>query len=265
MDLEYLPIFQIYVIIFSGSFCIGGLIMLRQIAVCDDEKAMLRQLSLYLEQIQKESGDQYEIYYYSSAEELLAHMPRQVQVILLDISMGDLSGMDCARLLRKEGVEAEIFFVTSMTEYALGGYEIHAFAFLEKPVTYSELKRNLSECFSRIDKKRRSVLPIISQNGTELLPVEDILYAEVYQHETSFSLRSGRKITSILQLSEVESRLSKQGFFRCHRSYLVNMQAVSRINPSGLTLTDGSVIPVSKYRYKEFLSAYSLFMGVRLG
>ena len=238
--------------------------MLRQIAVCDYEKSMLRQLSQYLTQIQEETGEQFDLYFYSSAEELLAHMPRQVQVILLDISMGELSGMDCAKKLRQEGVEAEIFFITSMTEYALGGYEIHAFAFLEKPVTYGELKKNLSECFARLDKKKRSVLPVETSAGVELLPVEDIVFAEVYQHETSFTVQGGKKVTSILQLAEVEKKLGSQGFFRCHRSYLVNLQKIQRINSSELTMTDGSKIPVSKYRYKELLSAYSLFMGVRL-
>lgn len=239
--------------------------MLRQIAVCDDEKSMLRQLSAYLGQIEQELGDQFELYYYSSAEELLANMPRQAQVVLLDISMGEMSGMDCARRLRQEGSEAEIFFITSLREYALGGYEIHAFAFLEKPVTYGELKRNLCECFQRLDRKRRAVLPVETANRVELLAVEEILYAEVYQHETSFHLRSGRSVTGAIQLGEVEARLRGQGFERCHRSYLVNLQAIESLSPTELRLTDGSAIPMSKYRYKQFLARYADYMGVQLG
>lgn len=238
--------------------------MVRSIAVCDDEKAMLRQLSLYLDQVSAETGDRFDTYYYSSAEELLEHMPRQVDVILLDISMGKVSGMDCAKRLREEGSEAEIFFITSMTQYALGGYQIHAFAFLEKPVTYEELRRNLLDCFARRDGKRRAVLPVETQDGLELLPVEQILYAEVFQHETSFHLQGGRHVCGPIQLTEVEKRLSRQGFFRCHRSYLVNMQAISYISPNELTLTGGAKVPVSKYRYKDLLTAYALYMGVKL-
>ena len=238
--------------------------MTRSIAVCDDEKAMLRQLSLYLEQIGQETGEQFDTYYYSSAEELLEHMPRQVEVILLDISMGQISGMDCARQLRSEGCGAEIFFVTSMTEYALGGYQIHAFAFLEKPVTYDELKCNLLDCFERQDGGRRAVLPVETQDGLELLPVEQIVYAEVFQHETSFFMQDGRRLTGAMQLTEAEKRLGSQGFFHCHRSYLVNLQAISHIGQTELTVNCGAKVPVSKYRYKDLLTAYAVYMGVKL-
>ena len=98
--------------------------MRRKIAVCDDEKVMLRQLSQYLTQIQEETGDCYDLCYFTSAEELLEHLPQDVQVILLDISMGEMSGMQCARALRKRGVDCAIMFITSMTQYALEGYDV---------------------------------------------------------------------------------------------------------------------------------------------
>lgn len=236
--------------------------MRRKIAVCDDEKAMLRQLSQYLAQIQEETGDRYDVFYYASSEELLDHMPQDVQAILLDISMGGMTGMDCARALRTQGCDAYILFITSMTEYALEGYEVHAFAFLPKPVTYAELKDRLTACFARADRDKRAILRVDTAEGIELLPIEDILYAEVYQHETSFAL-AGRRVTGTLQLSQAEERLLPHGFFRCHRSYLVNMARVSRIGPDALTMPDGAVIPVSRHRKRSFLDAFASFMGGR--
>ena len=236
--------------------------MSRKIAVCDDEKAMLRQLSQYLAQIQDETGESYDLFYYASAEELLAHMPRDVQAILLDISMGDMTGMECAKALRAQGCEAAILFITSMTQYALEGYEVHAFAFLPKPLVYAELKARLTDCFARADRSKRAILPLETAGGVELLPIEDILYAEVYQHETSFVL-PGRKVTGTLQLSQAEARLAPHGFFRCHRSYLVNMARIGRIDPDALTMPDGAVIPISKHRRRAFLDAFANYMGGR--
>lgn len=236
--------------------------MRRKIAVCDDEKAMLRQLSQYLAQIQEETGESYDLFYYASAEELLAHMPRDIQAILLDISMGDMTGMECARNLRAQGCEAAILFITSMTQYALEGYEVHAFAFLSKPLVYHELKARLTDCFARMDRTKRTVFPVDTAGGMELLPLEDILYAEVYQHETSFVL-PGKRVTGTLQLSQAEARLASHGFFRCHRSYLVNMARIGRIEPDALTMPDGAVIPISKHRRRAFLDAFANYMGGR--
>lgn len=236
--------------------------MRRKIAVCDDEKSMLRQLSQYLAQIQEETGDCYDLFYCASAEELLAHMPGDIQVILLDISMGGMTGMDCARALRARGCEANILFITSMTEYALEGYEVHAFAFLPKPVTYAELKERLTGCFARADRDKRPILRVDTADGLELLPIEDILYAEVYQHETSFAL-PGRRVTGTLQLSQAEERLAPHGFFRCHRSYLVNMARIACIGADTLTMPDGAAVPVSKHRRRAFLDAFASYMGGR--
>ena len=238
--------------------------MIRKIAVCDDEKSMLRQLSGYLGQIQQEIEDSFEVFYFASAEELLKHMDRCTELVLLDISMGETNGMDCARTLRTEGFSGDIFFITSMENFAIEGYEVQAFAFLTKPVTYAELKDRLIACFKKRDKSRAAVLPIETSHGTEIVPINNILYAEVFQHKTSFILSDERTLESAIQLSEIDTQLSPHGFFRCHRSYLVNMKHISKIASTELTVGSKKIVPLSKHRNKEFLAAYTKFMGVNL-
>ena len=236
--------------------------MFYKIAVCDDERTMLRQLSLYLSQIQEDTGDSYDIFYFTSAEELLANMPTDVQVILLDIAMGNMTGMECARTLRAKGCEADIIFITSMTEYALEGYDVHAFAFLPKPIVYAELKQRLTDCLAHARRERKDILSVDTAGGKELLPIDEIIFAEVYQHETSFVLL-GRSVTGALPLSQAEKLLTPHGFFRCHRCYLVNMANIRRIDQDRLAMKNGKVIPVSKHRRKDFLDAFANFMGGR--
>lgn len=238
--------------------------MVRRLAVCDDEKNMLSQISAYLDRIGRETGDRYEPFFFTSGEELLSHMDRETELVLLDISMGALTGLDCARELRRGGYEGEIIFITSMDNYALEAYGVHAFSFLTKPLIYDELKRELTACFAKKDRQRRAVLPVETDAGTEILPTEEILFAEVYQHETSFAMADGRRVVSPVQLAWVEEKLAGQGFFRCHRSYLVNMRRIERIAGTDLTVKGGSVIPLSKHRSKAFLAAYTRCMGVEL-
>ena len=239
--------------------------MIRKLAVCDDEKTMIRQLAVYLGQIQDETTDSFEVSYYSSAEELVAHLDRSTEVLLLDISMGGMTGMEGAKRLRSGGFSGDIIFITSMEQYAIEGYSVHAFGFITKPVVFDELKDTLLKCLKKRDSQRRSVIAVETAAGTEILNINDIIYAEVYQHSTSFVIRRGRQLVSAMQLNELESKLGTQGFFRCHRSYLVNMRHISKISQTELTLSDGSTVPLSRHRNKEFLAQYTRFMGVLLG
>lgn len=237
--------------------------MIRTIAVCDDEQDISRQLSHYFKQIQEETGDKFQISYYGSAEELLQFMPRDTEVLLLDIRMGDLTGMEAARRLRAEGVETAILFVTSMTEYAMDGYEVHAFSFLQKPVQYAALRRQLLEVFGRIDRERGARLIVNDGVSSEVVDLIELIYAEVFQHDTSFVFTHGRKSYKIA-LSDIERQIAHHGFFRCHKSYLVNFHHIKRLEFSEITMSNGEKLPVSKHRRNEFLVAYSRFMGVEL-
>ena len=234
--------------------------MLRRIAVCDDEKIMLRQISTYLDQWQKDNGWKLETFYFSSAEALLKSMDRNTDLVLLDISMGGMTGMDCAKTLRDEGFTGEFMFITSMENYALEGYKVHAFAFLTKPLVYDELSAALSDCRDKLAASAPAVFPVETSSGTKVLRSNDILYAEVFGRETSFALKSGAKVVSVIQLAAVEEQLGSKGFFRCHRSYLINLKHVENIAPPDITLTGGAVVPISKHRVKEFLSAYAKYI-----
>ena len=236
--------------------------MLERIAVCDDEKAMLKQISSYLKQIQPETGHQFEVFYFTSAEELLSMMNRKTDIVLLDISMAQISGMDCAKKLREEGFGGDIIFITSMENYAIEGYSVQAFGFITKPVVYAELKTVLENCLAKQSKSSKPVLAVETASGTEILNIEDILFAEVFQHDTSFTMADGRVIKSPVQLAETEEKLAPNGFYRCHRSYLINMKQIKRIKGTELFVSDTFSVPLSKHRNKDFLTEYTKFMGV---
>ncbi len=235
--------------------------MVRHIAVCDDEKNMQRQLSHYLEQYAALHQEDFDVLFYSSGEELLAGSAADPDILLLDISMGGMDGLETAQKLRDRGCRSLLIFITSMEHYAVRGYRVHAFGFLVKPVTYQELSDVLAEAIASLKQDTGSVLPIQTAGGTYLLDISSLLYAEVFQHETSFVL-SQEKHTAAIQLGQVEELLTPYGFFRCHRSYLVNLRRIRRIGAAELTLEDGTVIPISKHRRREFIDAYSKWMEV---
>ena len=233
------------------------------IAVCDDDQAVSKQISLYLKQVETELGKEFNTFYYSSAEDLLRFMPKETQIIFLDIQMGRMSGIEAAKVLRKRGCEAAILFITNMTEYALEGYEVHAFAFLCKPVQYAPFRRNLAEIIKRLDTEDEAFIRVSFGTSHQILKLKDLYYVEVLGHETSFVTKQGRK-TCKMPLSEIESQTLGKGFFRCHKSYLINLRYITAIEPVSVIMEDSASIPISKYRKKEFLREYSLYSGIML-
>lgn len=252
-----LPLYHCYIVRQEGS----GYGMIRSIAVCDDEKMMQKQLSHYLEQYFADKAHFPYIGYYYSGEEVLAHMAQDTDVLLLDISMSGISGMETASALREKGCKTKIVFITSMEQYALHGYRVHAFAYLVKPIAYTDLAQVLGEIDAQMKENNVSMFAVDTAEGTQMLDLKELVYAEVYQHETCFVTQQDR-VTAVMQLSQVEERLQSYGFFRCHRSYLVNLCKIRRIGPIDLTMSNGDAIPLSKHRRKAFIDAYSRWMEV---
>ena len=237
--------------------------MLRKLVFCDDEPAVHRQLMGYLQQLQRECGDEFDTVHFSSGEELLAHLPSDAQLLLLDIQMGGMTGLDAARKLREKNKDLIIILVTNLVDRALEGYEIHAFSFLCKPVMYGDFRRCLLDAFALYDRSRPQTLLLNTDSGARVLELNELIYVEVFHHTTCFVTRDGR-LELRTPLSEAEQKTEGKGFFRCHKSYLVNLRHVRKIDAASLTMSNGDLVPLSKHRRREFLSAYSFFAGEQL-
>lgn len=149
-----------------------------------------------------------------------------------------------------------------MLQYAIDGYAVKAFGFIRKPVSEAELKHELSGALAMIrsSRNREQFLTIRSEGALHRLPISHISYCEVKNHQI-FLYVDGACFQYRDSIGTLEERLKPLGFFRCHSSYLVNGDHILRIDPSQLTLKDGSVIPVSQRRRKDFMREISDFLG----
>lgn len=237
---------------------------MRTVVICDDSESASRQLFCSLQKIANEAGEMFEILHYSSGESMLACMPRNADIVLLDIGMEGVSGMEAAHCLRREGCNAVIIFVTSMPEYAIEGYEVHAFSFLKKPVQYAALRRQVTEALATLNQKKKADTIVVPDGSSRFaVSASSLLYAEVWQHHTKLVFSDTSRIFKI-SLSEIENQAAEGDFFRCHKSYLVNLRHVFRIDFDTVTVSNGDRIPLSKYRRKEFMCAWSHFVGATL-
>ena len=192
-------------------------------------------------------------------------------VVFLDIRMPGISGIELSRQLKNMPTKPNVIFVTAHEEYALEAFGVDAVDYLLKPVSPQRLEEALSKVQYRIEKtggKTTSptpetnipsldIIPIESQGKTVLLKYTDIIYINA-QNDYSIFKTYDKKYLSRFTLKQLEAKLDKNIFFRCHRSYLVNIKKVLEVTPlyNGtllLTVEDinKSEVPVSRSQAKQ--------------
>ena len=226
-----------------------------RIAICDDEK---RICAILAEKVGKICPGA-EILTYASGKELLGAdiLP---DILLLDIKMPGLSGMDVAKTLRDRDWRKILIFITGEEDQVFNSFDLHAFHFLVKPVADEKLKEVLENAVKDLKRSEgesgKNDKYIEIQSGTSHIRVNLslLLYAEVYDRKTIIHLKN-ESIEYYGQLSALESLVGKD-FYRIHRSYLVNMKYVERYDRTSVTLKGGDNIPISRREYDGFLKAY---------
>lgn len=186
----------------------------------------------------------------------------QVDVVLLDIDLDIITGFDVARYINAHAKETKIVFLTGHGEYALEGYDYHPEDFLVKPVSFQRLEQTLHRIHDQ--KEKKAVPPqsprtgIETENGLEILNVDELLYIEKSGRRIRFVLRSGKIYWSGETIRSVEPVFESYGFFRCHQSFLVALREIGTVRSDILgrthtiVLRDGQTcLPLSRNRMGE--------------
>ena len=231
------------------------------IVICEDELEQRNIIKKYINDIFKGISAKFELLEFESAEEFLLNKIefKNVDIFILDIKMNGMSGMDLARLIREKDDISEIIFVTSLVEYIQEGYTVRAYRYLLKPINYEELKNHLLSCINDINKKKDNFMMIENKGIVHKVPINEIMYIEVAKKElTIYAKENSYKTKS--SMDKVEKELEKFDFYRCHKSYLVNMKYIETIDKNEIII-NGNKIPVSKHRISDFKKKFTLLLG----
>lgn len=231
-----------------------------QIAVCDDEAADCRLTADLTREILSAEGISYTISGYTNAAALLEAVQKgaRFHILLLDVMMDGLDGLSLAAALRALGDSTAIIFTSSNRELALRGYEVSAARYLAKPLQTDQLREALLYCYQTACAGRE--IFISTEKGQSRLAPADILYVESWERGSRLQLTSGPIVTSE-RLSEMAERLPQRSFTFCHRTVLVNLAYVRHLRPREIELSDGSTLPVSKYRAAELKKRLLAYLG----
>ena len=194
---------------------------------------------------------------FHSGEELLAaYEPMSYDLLLSDIYMGGMTGVEMVTKLRQVDDILPVAFVTTSDEFALESYRLSALKYIEKPYREREIQEILI-----LAKMRRDSAPslILHKSGKAVdIPFERILYVEQQTHQVLVVKRDGKEATMYDRLSQLLPQLEQNGFVCLHKSFAVNLRYVTRIDPEFrcFVLTDGENIPI---RRESMCKARKLF------
>lgn len=221
------------------------------IAIVEDDKIYQQQLQEYIRKYETENHTPFKITLYSDGEDIVENYSGAYDIILLDIQMDFMDGMTAARTIRERDHEVVIMFITSLTQYAVQGYEVDAMDYIVKPVEYFAFSQKLGKALQRIRTIEPVFLSIPVESGIQKLAISDIYYVEGQGHFAIFKTLHN-EYSSRITLKDLEDQLEKYGFFRCGKGYLVNMQLVDSIQ-GGFCLIRNEKLPISRAKKKEFM------------
>ncbi len=235
------------------------MISLLRIAVCDDEPEVCNLLHDKIADCLAKWDIDGETQLFSDGEPLAALYENgkgHFDLIFLDITMKGCDGLTAAKRIRSADKDVMIVFVTASAEYVFSGYEVRAFRYLLKPELLNGFNNVFKECVTELT--RSNDMRFVFRNGADSmsLPVREILYFESDRRKITVHTVSNDEYSFYGKLDEVEEKLRNQDFVRCHQSFLINALKISSLTATGATLSDGTLIPVSKHRTKETNEAF---------
>jgi DNA-binding LytR/AlgR family response regulator len=226
------------------------------IAICDDERAEIEYLTVLVRKWAAESGSVIHLSDYESAEGFLFDYEdnKEIDILLLDIQMKGMDGVKLARQLRRVNDTIQIIFITGYSDFIADGYDVSALHYLMKPVKEEKFLEVLERAAFRLQKVSR-MIRFPKMGGDIKISADDIMYAEVFSHTVILYLTKEGKEEFHMRISDMEKLLG-EGFFQCHRSYIVSMQYVKRVTKAAMILNDNREIPLSRNLYDAANQAF---------
>ena len=234
------------------------------IAVCDDIPIECAQLAEHIKNILNQLGRSFSLKHFFDGQELLKGA-ESFDIVFLDIKMPEISGMELAKQMWVNGRESIIIFVTSAEEYVYEAYDVEAFHFLLKPVNEDKLKNVLKKAVVKVTACNNGDFIVISSgHQIKKILLKDILYIESVGRMVKIHCNSG-VFETYKQIGDLEQTLSDKHFFRCHKSFLLNLEYVSHFDKSEIVMENGDTVFLARKRAKIFQKEFISYMKMKGG
>ena len=180
-------------------------------------------------------------------------------LILLDVEMKHLDGMETAQRIRALDSDVMIVFITNMAQYAIKGYAVGALDYVLKPVPYFAFSQQLQKAEEQLRRRTRHYLAVPVEGGLRRLDTSRIYYIESEGHRVRFYTEEG-DFAAPGALKALEEKLADRPFARCNSGYLVNLAQVQAVQQNTVQVGPYE-LQVSRPKRKSFLAALTDYIG----
>jgi len=235
-----------------------------KIAICDDNIEDLSNMVSIINSYKALQMDKHKIEYtaFNSALELIAAMEsgQQYDLVLLDILMPFMTGMDAAKEIRQFNQDIKIIFSTSSPEFAVESYSVGAYYYALKPIWKDKLFTLLDKVISEMESHAGKSFLIKSKTGLTRVYINKLEFAEVIGRTLLYHFTDGSVIEAVGSMSELENELlPSPGFIKPHRSYIINMEHINTLTQREIKMRSLALVQMSKANYSTVKSAYIAF------
>lgn len=230
-----------------------------RVAIVEDEAEIREQLMGYVQRYTRQYGTAFEVKTFADGLEILEDYRPAYDLILLDIEMKHLDGMETARRIRELDPDVMLVFITNMAQYAIKGYAVGALDYVLKPVPYFAFSQQLQKVEEQLRRRTRHYLAVPVEGGLRRLDTSRIYYIESEGHRVHFYTEEG-DFAAPGALKALEEKLADRPFARCNSGYLVNLAQVRAVQQNTVEVGPYE-LQVSRPKRKSFLAALTDYIG----
>ena len=232
-----------------------------RIVICDDERHMSDHIRAMTSDFFRKKNREIQLRTFTSGEELLNY-DGQIDILFLDIQMKGMDGMETARRLRADKFQGFLIFITVLKEMVFSSFEVQAYDYLLKPVEEKQFEKTMERLYASMRSAGEDSMLIQKGYEGRIVQKDEIIFCEIMDRKIYLNLTSGEVLDYYEQIENLETKLGSH-FFRCHRSYLINLKHLKGYKNGTAYMDNGREVPVSRLRSKEFSGVILQYMKNR--
>ena len=229
------------------------------VVIVEDDVLASNMLVSFFTDYTIEKGREIKIDCYNSPHQFLEEFKSQYDLVLLDIQMPGLSGIQVAEKIRQTDENIIIVFITEIAQYAIAGYKVRAMDYILKPVSFYDFSYMVDNAFKILKSREQKSIVVTSKQCLVKILISSIYFIEVQNHKLYIHTNS-ETYETWASLSSIESELPQEMFSRINSGVTVNLNHVLSVNNDSVILPCGE-LPLSRRRKKEFCSNLARYFG----